>query len=51
MAKQIRDYQLKAKLAVESNLEKGVAKQLIVMPTGTGKTFNAIPKNTKDTKA
>jgi superfamily II DNA or RNA helicase len=38
---QIRSYQLEAKKAVENALKKGINKQLLVMPTGTGKTFTA----------
>ena len=40
--KQERYYQTEAKIAVKENLEKGVNKQLIVMATGTGKTWTAV---------
>jgi len=40
--KNLRPYQLKAISSVSSELEKGVKNQLLVMATGTGKTFTAV---------
>ncbi len=40
--KPLRDYQIKAIDAVKKELDNGVKKQLLVMATGTGKTFTAV---------
>lgn len=40
--KQLRSYQISAIKAVEDALAKGIVKQLVVLPTGAGKTFCAI---------
>jgi superfamily II DNA or RNA helicase len=40
--KPLRDYQIKAINAVKKELDNGVKKQLLVMATGTGKTFTAV---------
>ena len=47
--KQLRTYQEKAINSVNSNLDKDIRNQLLVMATGTGKTFTAanIIKNKK----
>lgn len=36
---ELRPYQLKAKLAIQAEWDKGVSKTLLVLPTGTGKTI------------
>ena len=40
--KPLREYQIKAIDAVKKELDKGINKQLLVMATGTGKTFTAV---------
>lgn len=42
MKKQERYYQTEAKAAIKQELEKGISKQLLVMATGTGKTWTAV---------
>ena len=40
--KKIRDYQAKAHKAIDDALLKNITRQLLVMATGTGKTFTAV---------
>lgn len=42
MKKQERQYQTEAKTAVKENLAQGISKQLLVMATGTGKTYTSV---------
>ena len=42
MIKQLRPYQQDALLAINSRLQNGIAKQIVVLPTGAGKTFLAV---------
>lgn len=42
MSKLLRPYQIEAIQAIRAGLEKGETKQLLVLPTGAGKTFTAI---------
>lgn len=42
MGKEIRYYQREAKEAINKKLDEGVKNQLLVMATGTGKTFTAV---------
>jgi len=42
MSKEIRYYQREAQNAVDNALKKGIVNQLLVMATGTGKTFTAV---------
>jgi len=42
MQKKLRDYQEKAIDAIKKALARGVTKQLLVLPTGAGKTFCAV---------
>lgn len=42
MSKQIRYYQQAAKDAIHDALKRGVKKQLLLMPGGTGKSFTAV---------
>lgn len=42
MGRQIRYYQSEAKEAVLNGLKRGVKRQLLLMPGGTGKTFTAV---------
>lgn len=42
MNKPLRNYQVEAINAVKKELDKGTNKQLLVMATGTGKTFTAV---------
>jgi len=46
----LRPYQQEALQSVKDNFEKGISKQLIVLPTGSGKTviFSHIPQVIKD---
>jgi superfamily II DNA or RNA helicase len=49
MSKKIRYYQEEADRAIHSELKKGTTNQLLVMATGTGKTFTAV-HTTRDFK-
>lgn len=42
MSKELRYYQIEADIAVKKALARGVTKQLLVMPGGTGKTYTAV---------
>lgn len=42
MSKSLRKYQSEATVAVNNSLLKGINRQMLVMATGTGKTFTAI---------
>jgi len=42
MAKELRPYQKEAIIAVQNALQRGVKKQIIVLPTGCGKTYTAV---------
>jgi len=50
MAVTLRPYQVEAMESIQQHLDKGVVKQLIVLPTGSGKTviFSSIPQFIKD---
>lgn len=46
----LRPYQKEALEAIQTNIDKGIVKQLVVLPTGAGKTviFSNIPQTIKD---
>jgi ATP-dependent helicase IRC3 len=46
----LRPYQIEALESIQNHLDKGIVKQLVVLPTGAGKTviFSNIPQTIKD---
>jgi ATP-dependent helicase IRC3 len=50
MSLTLRPYQIEALESIQNHLDKGIVKQLVVLPTGAGKTviFSNIPQTIKD---